>query len=219
MISTVRIALAVDTGVPASVGTAASGGRDGGGTAAAVKSAEEFTSDASWRRRHSIYLLWALLPVCTFVGLVYTGIRARRWSWVAWGLLYAVLVFGTTAILPEDEDSVEYTVLSLVLLFTWIASAAHLFAHRGDWLRSKALRKAGAAPMRHANPPTPGAIRQATWGDAAPPPAPQAGPTVGPGGWADRPPPRHGLLHRSPRLRHPLRQEPAQPGGFAAGGL
>jgi hypothetical protein len=144
--------------------------------------------DGSWRRRHSIYLLWAF-PLLGFVGLLYTGIRARRWNWLAWGLLYALLVIGVTAVAPEDENSVAYSAIGLLLLAVWIASAAQLFAYRAAWLRWKAHRQAGPTPVTSATQPPPDHVRRATWAQPAPPPEQPVGPTIGQASWADVPPP------------------------------
>ncbi|MCA1708774.1 MAG: helix-hairpin-helix domain-containing protein, partial [Actinobacteria bacterium] len=117
-----------------------------------------------WRRRHSVYTLWAILFGFGFISLFYTGARAKKNLWMAWGTAYGVIVIGALAIggslSPKDPDAP--TPLGVNLLYgawviVWIVSAIHVFRARKEWLRWKAGR-AGQTPWYQSSssaPPTP----------------------------------------------------------------
>jgi hypothetical protein len=113
-----------------------------------VRSADELMADRRWRLKHSIYLGWviAMLP---FVGLLYTGLRARQRSWLLWGAAYGVLFCGVVAIPPGEwlESGASYVVDALGI-GTWIVSGVHLVLARHDWLRWKAHHKTEAVRSR-----------------------------------------------------------------------
>lgn len=125
---------------------------------------EQLLADAGWRRRHSVYTLWALFVGFGFVSLFYTGVRAKKNNWTTWGVVYAVLVIGAitigSAVSPEDPDAptpVVENVAATVLFVTWVISAIHVFCVRKDWLRWKAAAagrpqwyEAPASSMTHA---------------------------------------------------------------------
>lgn len=106
---------------------------------------EQLLADASWRRRHSVYTLWAIVFGFGFVSLFYTGARAKKNHWMAWGVGYGVIVIAAVAIggalSPEDQDAP--TPLGANLAYTawvivWIVSAIHVFQTRKEWLHWKA---------------------------------------------------------------------------------
>lgn len=125
---------------------------------------EQLLADAGWRRRHSVYTLWALFFGFGFVSLFYIGARAKKNRWMVWGVVYGALVIGAIAIggslSPDDPDAptplgtnLAYTLLMIV----WVISAIHVFRARKEWLRWKA-GQAGQVPWYQSSssaPPTP----------------------------------------------------------------
>jgi hypothetical protein len=179
-----------------------------------VRTAEELIADRRWRRRHSAYLLWAI-PLLGFVAILYTGIRARRRDWIVWGVVYALVVIGVLAVVPDDTEPPFVYLFDLVLLAAWIGSSAQLLASREDWLQWKADQheRKRRGPYR-VSPPSP----PAAWGTAAPTtttgsqatPARWDVPATAQGGWGSLPtggvPPTAGLPSQpAPRRRRPRR--------------
>src|SRR3712207_3731048 len=63
-------------------------------TRSIVTTPEQLLADPGWRRKHSIYTLWAFLFGFGFIGFLYTGLRASNRKWVTLGVVYAVTVLG-----------------------------------------------------------------------------------------------------------------------------
>jgi hypothetical protein len=110
-----------------------------------VTTPEQLLADATWRWRHSVYTLWALLFGLGFVSLLYTGVRAKKTNWTTWGIAYGVLVIGTYVIVgsvsPSDPDAptpLRVDLAMMVLMVAWVVSAIHVFRARKEWLRCKA---------------------------------------------------------------------------------
>jgi hypothetical protein len=106
-------------------------------------------ADARWRIRNSVYLLASLSLGFVFAGFLYTGIRARRRAWIAWGVAYGIAcALGITLIQlaggSTDELSGGRAAMSrvgaLVYLAQWIGGGIHLGMQRRYWLRWKAER-------------------------------------------------------------------------------
>lgn len=119
---------------------------------------EQLLADAGWRRRHSVYTLWAILFGFGFVSLFYTGARAKKNQWMAWGAAYGVIVIGALAIggslSPKDPDTPTPLGVNLVYgawVVVWIVSAIHVFRVRKEWLRWKAA--AAERPQWYEAPP------------------------------------------------------------------
>lgn len=128
---------------------------------------EQLLADAGWRRRHSVYTLWAILFGFGFISLFYAGARAKKTQWMAWGAAYGVIVIGALAIggslSPKDPDAPTPLGVDLVYgawVVIWIVSAVHVFRVRKEWLRWKA--SAAGRPQWYETPaasanPTPAA--------------------------------------------------------------
>lgn len=106
---------------------------------------EQLLADSGWRRRHSVYTLWALFVGFGFVSLFYTGVRAKKNNWTTWGVVYGVLVIGAIAIgstvSPEDPEAptpVVENIAMTIFFVMWVVSAIHVFRVRKEWLRWKA---------------------------------------------------------------------------------
>lgn len=106
---------------------------------------DQLLADAKWRRRHSVYLTWAVLCGLGFVSFLYTGLRAHKNRWIALGVLYGVLSIGTAIIgsaLAPDDPNADYpvgaTLAYLAFFATWVGSAVHAFHERKEWLTWKA---------------------------------------------------------------------------------
>lgn len=109
--------------------------------------ADELIASAGWRRRHSLYLLWAI-PFLGFVALLYTGVRARRRDWIAWGIAYGLVIIAFVALAPEDPDSLLAAfAIDIVVVAAWVGSIVHLLTERKSWLRWKAEQQAGPVPV------------------------------------------------------------------------
>jgi hypothetical protein len=107
-----------------------------------VTTPEQLLADATWRWRHSVYTLWALLFGFGFVSLLYTGVRAKKSNWTTWGIAYGVVVIGAFAIAgsgdPDAPISLEANLAVTALMVVWVTSAIHVFRARKEWLRCKA---------------------------------------------------------------------------------
>lgn len=106
---------------------------------------DQLLADPKWRRRHSVYTLWALFFGFGFVAFLYTGIRAKKNNWIMWGAVYGVIVIGALTIggssSPDDPDAarpLSDTLSAVAFFIVWIVSAVHVFRLRKDWLRWKA---------------------------------------------------------------------------------
>jgi hypothetical protein len=105
---------------------------------------EQLLADPSWRRRHSVYTLWAIFGF-GFVSLLYTSARAHRNDWMKWGAMYGVVAIPALAVggslSPEDPDAPAPLGANLAIAawaIVWIISAIHVFRARKEWLRWKA---------------------------------------------------------------------------------
>lgn len=106
---------------------------------------EQLLADPKWRRRHSVYTLWALFLGFGFISLLYTGLRSKKSKWTTWGIVYGVLAVSTIsvggAMSPEDPDAATPLAVSItynILMVVWVISAIHVFRERKEWLRWKA---------------------------------------------------------------------------------
>ena len=112
---------------------------------------DQLLADSGWRRRHSLYVVWALAFGMGCVSLVYAGGRAKRRDWITWGLVYGVLVVGAFTLVgvtaPDDptaESSTGQTIGSVAFFAIWVSSTVHVFVTRKEWLRTKAAMQGEA---------------------------------------------------------------------------
>jgi Helix-hairpin-helix motif len=123
-----------------------------------VTTPDQLLASSGWRRRHSIYTLWAFFFGFGFISLFYTGLRAKKNDWVVWGVVYGLIVIGALTIggslAPQDPDAPTPLGVNLVYgawLIVWIVSAMHVFRARKEWLRWKAAA-AGQARWFESSP-------------------------------------------------------------------
>jgi len=110
-----------------------------------VTTPEQLLADAKWRRRHSLYTLWALFIGFGFVSLFYTGVRSKKNKWTTVGVIYGVLTIASisigSAVSPKDPEAptpLAENIAMTIFFITWVVSAIHVFRERKEWLRWKA---------------------------------------------------------------------------------
>lgn len=83
--------------------------------------------------RRLLRLWWVGLAIVPFgllgwLGVVYAGVRVRRWSWVAAGAVYAALLVVSIGMAGNDRDNWVTDVGVGLLLGNWVAQLIHSFA-------------------------------------------------------------------------------------------
>lgn len=84
-----------------------------------------------WETTNSIWILWSFCPLLYFVGFFWIGARAKQIKWSFFGCLYMFALF-------------LVTVNAFFWVIAWIASIAHSFYIRDEYLKKRdAFLKAG----------------------------------------------------------------------------
>ncbi|MBM7808312.1 hypothetical protein JOD57_004149 [Geodermatophilus bullaregiensis] len=102
------------------------------------RSAENRLLSASWRRRHSLWLLGPLfgLGMVTWASFLYIGWKARRRAWLVAGALYAVATavgfYFTDGTEGPDGKSNEW--LGGFLVALWVGGIVHALLSNRAWL-------------------------------------------------------------------------------------
>ena len=91
----------------------------------------------------SAWILLTLVPLgwLAWGALVYAGARARKRSWVAFGLVYLALIWGGTIVAGVDslEDTTVEDVSVGIWLFSWFATLVHALVIRRPYLDRMAM--------------------------------------------------------------------------------
>ncbi len=85
-------------------------------------------------------LWWVGLAIVPFglfgwLGVVYAGVRVRRWWWVAAGAVYAALLVVSIGMAGNNRDNWATDVGVGLLLGNWVAQLIHSFAGAPTYLR------------------------------------------------------------------------------------
>jgi helix-hairpin-helix protein len=86
------------------------------------------------------WLWWAgtLVPFGFITPFLFAaaGVRVRKWSWVAWAAVYAVVVFGGLIVTESaaDESDLE-GVGAFIMMVGWVAGIGHGFVVRREYER------------------------------------------------------------------------------------
>lgn len=89
-----------------------------------------------WELRNS---LWVLLPVVHLAWLAFLmiGVRAKKTTWIIWGVVYLLLWVGFFVLLDSDlvvEGNRLELILELVAFFGWLIPFAQLLFARREYL-------------------------------------------------------------------------------------
>lgn len=92
------------------------------------------TTQERWRATWWFFLTLFPLAVFGWGAFVYAGVRARKPSWISWGVAYlAVTVLGW-ALTQTDPDSTANGLGGGLVLFVWAATVVHALAIRSEYL-------------------------------------------------------------------------------------
>jgi hypothetical protein len=72
---------------------------------------------------------WTFIPVLNWVAFVYVGIRAKQPKWIFWGVIYLV-----PWMIPGFNNITWQWLTGILILVAWIASIAHAFLIRKEYL-------------------------------------------------------------------------------------
>jgi SARP family transcriptional regulator, regulator of embCAB operon len=92
------------------------------------------------RRDRLLASWWILLTLVPFgatawVALVYAGVQAKNRRWIAWGIVYLVLLVSGFTLLDEEKDAGLRDDVAVVLwASSWIVPFAHSLAIRNRYL-------------------------------------------------------------------------------------
>lgn len=151
----------------------------------------------AWRWLQSWYVLLTLpLGLLSWLAFFYTGLRARRPVWLAWGVVYlAGMIWIVSRPLEKGPNGRDATSLeaTAVLVVLWIFSVVHAVSTRETFLRALDARQRPPAPVPAAHPSPAGAVPPPlppSEAAPAPPPVPPAAADAGNPPGPPPPPPR-----------------------------
>ncbi|HEX6039865.1 hypothetical protein [Longimicrobium sp.] len=112
----------------------------------------------AWRWGQSWYLLLTLpFGITSWMAFLYMGMRARRWGWILWGVVYlaaVVRILGYSNAAGPNATPADEEAMGIAILLLWLVSAVHALLSRNAFLRALDERQGGtqsyAAP---ADPP------------------------------------------------------------------
>jgi Helix-hairpin-helix motif len=92
-----------------------------------------------WRETWWFFLTLFPLALLGWGAFVYAGARARKRSWIAWGVVYfALTAFGWLAAQAEDDSTVD-NLAGPVILLVWVATIVHALVLRPAYLDRRQL--------------------------------------------------------------------------------
>lgn len=122
-----------------------------------------------WEMRNSLWLVWPLVFHLAFISFFWIGIRAKKTSWIIWGVAYLIvwivcfaylLFLGTkmavdvlTETAPAGGSDNLIFLLGLALIFGWIIPFIQLIVLRREYLvrRDALLTKQAYDEVRYRN--------------------------------------------------------------------
>ncbi|MFD1706127.1 ComEA family DNA-binding protein [Siminovitchia sediminis] len=89
----------------------------------------------AWERRHSIWMLWAILTMgfLNYVSFFYAASRVKQRKWFYAGVIYSI-IFIVTMVATEFDGHWIYDASIGVFLIGWIVSIFHVFKIRPEYL-------------------------------------------------------------------------------------
>ncbi len=94
------------------------------------------TPGHSWFRGKAWLLLCLPVGLTTFAAFLYIGIRARRWQWLAWAVVYLATLAGWLALSARHHETGAEKAWGAVLwLGTWIGGGIHALVVSDDAVR------------------------------------------------------------------------------------
>jgi hypothetical protein len=87
-----------------------------------------------WRKTWWVFLPLFPLALLGWAAFVYAGARARKRSWIAWGVVYFALTgFGWLGAQAADDSTVD-NLAGPTILLVWVATIVHAFVIRPAYL-------------------------------------------------------------------------------------
>jgi hypothetical protein len=92
------------------------------------------TTQERWRATWWFFLTLVPLAVFGWGAFVYAGARARKPSWIAWGVVYFAVTAAGWMGAQTDEDSTLNGISGGLILLVWAATVVHALAIRNAYL-------------------------------------------------------------------------------------